>query len=177
MECLLSYNYLVILLSMILTWFSSIICKPWICVHVCLYGLHTGTIQITFCDNFMVYKPLNTTGVQFHCLYIMKMSHCVPFPWFIYTENYTTGPFSMVCKPWKCTPLLIFHYYFVSCNEPQGTIIVLCSSKIYLKMYRYPVSFPSGSLHDIYRKSRIPLWCIPVLPLPRLYRNLGVILG
>ena len=43
---------------------------------------------------------------------------------------------------------------------------------MYLQMY--PVSL----LHDINRKeSRIPLWCIPFLPVPRLYRNLGVIPG
>ena len=30
---------------------------------------------------------------------------------------------------------------------------------------------------EIIEKSRIPLWCIPLLPLPRLYHNLGVIAG
>ena len=42
----------------------------------------------------------------------------------------------------------------------------------YLKMYQ--VSFPYMMFIE---KSRIPLWCIPLLPIPRLYRNLGVIPG
>ena len=42
----------------------------------------------------------------------------------------------------------------------------------------YPVSFPCGLLHDIYRKiSHIPLWCISLLPVPRLHSNLGMIPG
>ena len=47
--------------------------------------------------------------------------------------------------------------------------------QICLKMY--PVSFPCGLLHDIYRKTAYPYMVHPLLPLPRLYRNLGVIPG
>ena len=41
----------------------------------------------------------------------------------------------------------------------------------------YPVSFPCGLLHDIYRKKSYPFVVHPLLTLPRLYRNLGVIPG
>ena len=37
------------------------------------------------------------------------------------------------------------------------------------------ISFPCCSLHDTYRKKSYPFMVHPLLPLPMLYRNLGVI--
>ena len=39
------------------------------------------------------------------------------------------------------------------------------------------VSFPCGLLHDIYIKKSYPYMVHPLLPVPRLYRNLAVIPG
>ena len=38
----------------------------------------------------------------------------------------------------------------------------------------YPVSFPCGLLFDDWNKRSHPLWLLPRLQLPRLYRKLGV---
>ena len=46
---------------------------------------------------------------------------------------------------------------FLSHTSKSALVFIfLCLSKIYLRMY--PVRFPCGSLHDIYRTNRIPLW-------------------
>ena len=37
--------------------------------------------------------------------------------------------------------------------------------------------YPCGLLHDIYIKKSYPFMVHPLLPVPRLYRNLGVIPG
>ena len=39
---------------------------------------------------------------------------------------------------------------------------------------QFPLWFITWYLEKI---NRVPLWCIPLLPLPSLYRNLGVIPG
>ena len=60
-----------------------------------------------------------------------------------------------------------------SVSRKEGMCILI--NYIYLKKCTQMVSFPCGSLHDInfYRKESYPF----MVPLPRLYRNLGVILG
>ena len=48
--------------------------------------------------------------------------------------------------------------------------------QIYLKLY--PVSFHCGLLHDIlYYNKSYPFMVHPLLPVPRLYGNLGMIPG
>ena len=41
----------------------------------------------------------------------------------------------------------------------------------------YPVSFPCGSLHNIYRKQSYPIMVHPLTASSKFYRNLGVIPG
>ena len=53
------------------------------------------------------------------------------------------------------------------CFDPSRLFSIQCTQSVSL-VVQYMIFI---------EKSRIPLWCIPVLPLPRLYRNLGVIPG
>ena len=62
----------------------------------------------------------------------------------------------------------------VAGSSPALINFSLFKSKIIEKLY--PVSFPCGLLHDIYKKL-YPFMVHPLLPVPRLYRNLGVIPG
>ena len=51
-------------------------------------------------------------------------------------------------------------------------------NSVLLEIILYPVSFPCGLLHDIYiLKKSYPFMVHPLLPVPRLYRNLVVIPG
>ena len=64
----------------------------------------------------------------------------------------------------------IHHNWYSQLNpEVAGSSPALVNFSLFIQIYlkMYPVSFPCGLLHDIYRnKSHIPLWCIPYCLFP-----------
>ena len=66
-------------------------------------------------------------------------------------------------------------YSFIKVTLVNTNLAYEWHFNVYLKMY--PVSFPCGLLHDIYKRKSYPFMVHPLLPVPRLYRNLGMIPG
>ena len=67
-------------------------------------------------------------------------------------------------------PLLVEHLHINPDVAGSNPALVNFSLFIQNLSKMYPLSFHCGLLHDIYRKKNR----IPILPLPRLYRNLGL---